>query len=368
MLVKNVTSGEPITAFWANSVANNVNMGTGLHLQARRIHGSHMRPLQMASEPAFQVRYAKSGAITLNAGQIYFNGLLVSPTVDQCDSGTGVEGEVPSEIHSYNMFSSIKNWAQNSIHWMQDINDYPQWYIVITAPLIVNKDNIKQVKAELIKNKPGQEPPTKPEKQEGEEQKQWLCFQLTKAQQNKLLQLISGSIWIWETPISIIGQDGIIVDEDMDSNGTAIFTIKGSIIADVDIDIIGGENVTVNETIIGTTRQYTINATDNDTIISIVAGDGIVVAEKDNTYTISTIASVIHYDFDQQWFIITDGVVTINEEKINEVAEQIANSATVNINVTGIVDEILQGSVQVNTTGLTDGDSSMNAQTTVSVV
>lgn len=322
----------------------------------------------MASEPAFQIRFTKSGSITLNAGQIYFNGLLVSPTVDQCDSGTGVEGEVPTEIHSYNMFSSIKNWNENSVHCMKDIEDYPQWYIVITAPLIVTKENIGKVKAELVKKNPNEQPPTKPEKQQGEEQSQWLCFQVSKKQQEKLLQLISGSVWIWQTPISIIGQDGIIVDESMDTNGTATFTIKGNVISDVDIDIIGGQNISVQETINGTTRQFTINATDKDTIISIVAGDGITVAEKDNTYTISTIASIIHYDFDQQWFIVSDGVVTLNEQKINQVAQEIANNAMVNVNVTGIVDQVVSGRVQVNTTGLTDGENRMDAGTTVGIV
>ena len=159
MVVKNVGRGEPITAFWANSLVNEVNLKQGVHLSGRSIPRPSMRNLQLTSEPAFQIRYTKSGDITLNAGQIYINGLLV-----------GASSEIGEEVskHSYNQFSSLKEWEENSVHTMQDLEDLPEWYIVITGPKVVNSTNIGEVEAKLVKLSKGSEPPEDPTK-EGEQ-------------------------------------------------------------------------------------------------------------------------------------------------------------------------------------------------------
>lgn len=156
MVVKNVGRGEPITAFWANSLVNEVNMKQGIHLSGRSIPRPSMRNLQLTSEPAFQIRYTKSGDITLNAGQIYINGLLVG--------ASSKNGEEVSK-HSYNQFSSLKEWEENSVHTMQNLEDLPEWYIVITAPKVVNSTNIGEVEAKLVKLSKGSEPPKDPTKE-----------------------------------------------------------------------------------------------------------------------------------------------------------------------------------------------------------
>ena len=164
MVVKNVGRGEPITAFWANSLVNEVNLKQGIHLSGRSIPRPSMRNLQLTSEPAFQIRYTKSGDITLNAGQIYINGLLVGASSEKGEEASSEKGEEVSK-HSYNQFSSLKEWEENSVHTMQNLEDLPEWYIVITAPKVVNSTNIGEVEAKLVKLSKGSEPPKDPTKE-----------------------------------------------------------------------------------------------------------------------------------------------------------------------------------------------------------
>lgn len=187
MVVKNVGRGEPITAYWANSLVNEVNMKQGLHLSGRSIPRPSMRNLQLSSEPAFQIRYTKSGDVTLNAGQVYINGLLVG--AGKSDTDGNITGVV--DKHSYNQYSSLKDWDANSVHTMQDLDDLPEWYVVITAPKVVNSSNIHEAEATLIKQAKGSKPPEQPKQNTGnngsgsdteekEEEKMWCCIQISK--------------------------------------------------------------------------------------------------------------------------------------------------------------------------------------------
>ena len=86
-IVKAVTSGEPITAAWANSVVSEVNKTQAIDLSSGMSFRNGSRGIkQTLSDPAFQIRYSY-GTYTLNAGQIYINGQLVKPTTKQQKAG-----------------------------------------------------------------------------------------------------------------------------------------------------------------------------------------------------------------------------------------------------------------------------------------
>lgn len=247
MVVKNVGRGEPITAFWANSLVNEVNMKQGLHLSGRSIPRPSMRNLQLASEPAFQIRYTKSGDVTLNAGQIYINGLLVG--AGKADADGNVTGA--TDKHSYNQYSSLKDWDANSVHTMQDIEDLPEWYVVITGPKVVNSSNISEVEAKLVKQKKGTKPPVQPKENTNtggtgstestteEEEKMWCCIQLSKVVNGELLQLVSGSIFLSTAPVSLVSGDGILIESDEKGEVYKV-NLYVSFIADDGIEIFEG--------------------------------------------------------------------------------------------------------------------------------
>ena len=133
-----------------------------------------------------------------------------------------------------------------------------------------------------------------------------------------------------------IGKDGVEVTTEETTatvDGKEVkktkVTIGASVIADVDVDVRGGENVTVDKTTEGTTQVFTVNTTTPEVEqISIVAGDGITVTHSSNTYTISATISGITYDFDPSWFTVTNNNVTINEAKLDEVAEGLAKNVS----------------------------------------
>ena len=255
MVVKSVGKGEAITAFWANSLVNAVNMTGGTHLSGRSIPRPSMRNVQLASEPAFQIRYTKSGQITLNAGQIYINGLLVGS--GSSESEPQAQGEEVSK-HSYNQFSSIKNWNELSIHDITKPDDLPEWYVVITGPKIVTKANIGEVEATLVKQTKGQSAPEAPKTNSGgntggtstnpggstenqpneeEEEKLWICIQISKVEGTDLLQLVSGSIYLSTTTVSLVGGDGIMVEPNEDGSVQTV-SLYVSFIGDDHIEVI----------------------------------------------------------------------------------------------------------------------------------
>ena len=355
MVIKNVSRGEAITAAWANSLVNEVNLQQGgIRLVGRNVNEISGTRIQMASEPAFQIRYTKNGYVTLNAGQIYVNGYLVTQTAE--------EGETTQ--HSYNQFSSIKNWDKYAIHKMENgLEDLPEWYITIISPKDVDEKNISEVEAELVKNTMGQAAPTKPDKLD--EDKIWECIQVSKVVNGQLLQMVSGSIFFTtpsDSTLSIIAGDGINIYFD-DS------TDKEACVISAKLSVIPKDNII-------TTNQYTdndgnivvevgANIPDVETHkqVSIIAGDGINVDVKEDdviTYTISTTFSPII--FDEEWFIIgEDGTVTINEEKLEQEALAIAPmvSSQITTTATATIDTVndcgREGDIMLEV--VTEGDS-----------
>lgn len=164
-----------------------------------------------------------------------------------------------------------------------------------------------------------------------------------------------------------VGKDGVeVTTEEVTTteNGKEVkktkVTIGASVIADVDIDVRGGSNVTVDKTTEGTTQVFTVNTSlPQIEQVSIVAGDGITVTHSSNTYTISATLSGITYDFDPSWFIVTDTTVTINEAKFEEVAASLAPTVSSQIttvatsNIDGVNDCGREADImlEINTTG-----------------
>ena len=146
---------------------------------------------------------------------------------------------------------------------------------------------------------------------------------------SKTVEVSLDPSFIPQSGLSIIGGDGVKITE-IDSHTVKVSFDVSPIIAS-DIEVRGGVDIYVEPHTEGTTRVFTINA-----------------------------VSKINYDFDTNWFKINNGVVTFNEDKLIQLAEQIANNTTVNLQVTGIVDTVKNGSVQVNTTGLIDGVAETN--------
>lgn len=283
MVIKNVSRGEPITALWANSLVNEVNLNQGIRLRGRNVNDSSGSRIQMASEPAFQIRYTKNGYVTLNAGQIYINGYLVTQTAE--------EGQTAQ--HSYNQFSSIKNWDKYAIHQMANgVEDLPEWYILITSPKKVTESNISEVEAELVKKTKGQAKPTKPENI-GDD-KLWACVQISKVVDNQLLQLVSGSIFFttpsessssYDGELSIIAGDGINVDFDSNDNAYTI-SAKLSIIPTDDFIAVNQYTDTSGTIMVELSKGASAITADP---ISLIQGTNIILSKNtaNNSYTIN---------------------------------------------------------------------------------
>lgn len=367
-VVKSVTSGQPITAAWANSLVHEVNTRQGLLLLGKTVHPNYVTPSKANNDPAFQIRYC-TGRYSLNAGQIYINGHLVTNGHKESTTTTG-EGSsaTTSYVNSYNMYSSCKNWHEVCNYTPSSGTDLPIWFITISSPkAIITKDNISEVVAELVVTTDETKIPQ--QREEDAETKKFTVIQLNKKDGTNLVQLVSGTLYLTDTIPSLVAGDGIKIEEE--DNNVLVISANPSVIAQVDVDVREGENVTVVKSVENNTRVFTVHAnveippTPPQKTISIVAGDGIQVDAKEDgdqtTYTISC-SSPIQYDFDEEWFIVTDGVVTFNTQKLVQLAEEIAANTTVDVNVTGIVDEVKTGRVQVNTTGINNGEATTNVR------
>lgn len=342
-VIKTVTKGQPIKAAWANSLVHEVNTKEGLRLKGTRTYSNFNFPSHAVNDTAWQIRRSV-GCISLNAGQIYINGILI-------DSG----------IRSFNQVSSANNWVDVCNFYPADETEFPVWYLTIKYPDKITTENLNSVECNLILNKYSEalEAPTRPEALE--EGYKWQCIQLNTVDQANVVQLVSGTIYLNDTMPSIVAGDGIKIDEPQED--VLVISCNPSVIANVDVR--AGDNVWVDKSTDNTTRVFTVHAVlPNIPTVSIVAGDGIQVDSTQNgdqtIYTISNTYSPIIYDFDEQWFIVENGTVTFNTDKLVALAQEIADNTTVNVNVTGIVDEVKSGKVQVNTTGINDGAATTN--------
>lgn len=335
-VIKTVTKGQPIKASWANSLVHEVNTKEGLRLKGTRTYSNFNLPSQAVNDTAWQIRRSV-GCISLNAGQIYINGILI-------DSG----------IRSFNQVSSANNWVDVCNFYPADETEFPVWFLTIKYPDKITTENLNSVECNLILNKYSEalEAPTRPEQLE--EGYKWQCIQLNTVDQSNVVQLVSGTIYLNDTIPSIVAGDGIKIEEPQED--VLVISCNPSVIANVDVDIRAGENVRVDKSTDNTTRVFTVHA-NLPTIptVSIVAGDGIQVDASQHgdvtAYTISNTYSPIIYDFDEQWFIVTDNKVTLNEEKLDTLVNEAINELGVEVTGEGLVESTFRGNLVANTQG-----------------
>lgn len=105
------------------------------------------------------------------------------------------------------------------------------------------------------------------------------------------------------------------------------------------ICINSGTGISVSKT----NNVYTITNTAIHDAVEVVAGNGICVVQTGNKYKVSVKPPCstccvcicgVKYSFDPAWFIVTNNTVTINEAKINQVAEGIAPTVSSQITST----------------------------------
>ena len=323
MLVKNVTSGEPISAAWANSLVNNVNLKQGLSVANRSVEFTKARGgLQFANDAAWQIRITQDRKVTINAGQIYINGLLVSPE---------------DAKHSYNQFCSCSNWETVCVQEIGDDGSLPIFYIDLKMPSQVTEENIDEVTATLKVKKSGElsDDESNEENDDNEEGTRSITIQLNDVVENEIKQKVSGSIYldsaaagfprakegiiiceeeneiedeqgnktkvkenVIKLHVSIIGEDGIEVldslyekshedvnpDAEKEENPARIFTIRGK-----RISFVGEDGITIEETkeMISEDEGGTLETPKEQTIytikgkaFSIIGKDGIFVYEE----------------------------------------------------------------------------------------
>lgn len=120
MSVRRVNSGEPITAFWANSIVNALDTYGGNRNNGTSGVGGNA-PQQFTYPAAFQIQMTASGCWTIEAGTIYINGKLIQ--------GNG---------NTYGQHSSsLQNWEQVYFHNGKNL---PKWKIKGYIPSSPDKD------------------------------------------------------------------------------------------------------------------------------------------------------------------------------------------------------------------------------------
>ena len=138
------------------------------------------------------------------------------------------------------------------------------------------------------------------------------------------------------------------------------------------IKITGGEGINVT----GGPKCWTISNTTTYVPTEVVAGNGICVVQTGNKYKVSikppcstccVCICGVKYSFDPAWFTVTNNTVTINEAKINQVAEGIAPnvSSSITTTTTAAIDTYSDVSVRCDmVTGRFGGDVMATVNTT----
>lgn len=70
------------------------------------------------------------------------------------------------------------------------------------------------------------------------------------------------------------------------------------------------------------------------------------------------------YTFDEHWFIVTDGEVTINEEAVAALIDEAVSDISVDVTAEGLIESNTHGNLRVTTTGL-NSLTNLSADSTV---
>lgn len=303
MVVKEVQSGEPISASWANSLVKAVNTYGGTSHSDRAGDATLAKPIQLASEPAWQIRYTKNHQITLNAGQIYINNQLIT-----C-------GE-----NSYNQYGSVEDWTRLSVYTPTSAEDLPIWSIYIYQAK--NAETKPTTRAILKVRSSAEAVPALDTPPDGYSLIKQIQLNTVDSTTKSLKQLVSGSIYISSqnggsvdiNPISLVAGDGIKLTFTTDPDACKIEQ-NLSVISTDDIILVSQtaapDNVhiirlSVNSDILRDTISQIISdhlsVIKGDTI-SLIAGDGIEFSEVDGDGIVIQLAN-------RESTINLDGLVT----------------------------------------------------------
>ena len=225
-VVKTVTSGQPITAGWANSLVHEVNTQQGLRLSGKPSNSTSLRPVKAENTPAWQVSYG-NGSYTINGGQLYLNGLLVG-------------GHYETLASSYNMVCSASNYEEAKTYTPSSNEDLPRFWLQVAYTTPITPDNINNATCKLIVTK-NDEAPSIPEDSTNPDnttQKVYKNIQLTTVKGTDVLQMVSGSIY-YNTTVSLVSGDGILIEEEASTNSYKV-NLYMSFIADDGIQITEG--------------------------------------------------------------------------------------------------------------------------------
>ena len=178
MSVQFVRKGEPITAFWANSLVNAVNTQSTSKGQAHVNTGYN--PLHQYVNPAaFQIQMTQSGCYTIEPGTIFIN-------------GTEIIGK--GETHSAHK-SSLQNWEDTFFHKGKKL---PKWKIKgyiprdYTGDVSASKFWLINENSEVEQNKENMPPDDVPEGAMWWEQ----LINEVDDNQGTIKQIVSGTIYI----------------------------------------------------------------------------------------------------------------------------------------------------------------------------
>lgn len=336
MLVKNVTAGEPITASWANALVNNVNQRQSVNVSTRGVEFTKAKGgMQFVNDPAWQIRITADRKVTLNAGQIYVNGLLVKPK----DSAQAES--------SYNQICSVTGWKDNCVKdYIED--DLPVFTIEIEMPNVVDESNISDVVATLKVAKAGEAnsgSSNEDGNDEDDSDKRKISIQINDVEGKEIKQLVSGTIWLNYNTVSFIAGDNMHLIQKVDEV-TKVETLqihnKHSFVAGDGITILEEEELPDDKAEDFVPKNIITIST---TPLSFIGTDGITIeegeeeiADESNPDTTKKVKTVtIGGGGGNYSFIGKDGI-TILEEEISETRE---DGTTKNVQQISIFDKFI---------------------------
>lgn len=268
MIVKNVSPGQPITAAWANSLVNTVNQKNGILVPHSRIDNTKAKGGALFSDSeAWKVNVANDGKIILNAGQVFINGLLVKPENAQT---------------SHNNLCSASNWKD--VFLQEWTEDKPIFVLNIEMPFVCNESNISDVKCEIKIESAGAQNDNDQEGETDEEnQTRKVKIQLndivTEGEKKKIVQLVSGTIFLNYNTVSFIAGDNIHLIQKVDEE-----TKQETLLIHNKLSFVEGDGISIEETEeVETTEEesYPKKIIEICNKHSFVAGDGISIEETE---------------------------------------------------------------------------------------
>lgn len=177
MGIKRVIAGEPITAFWANSLATHIDTISSQGVYNRGVTSSG-HEVSFSYNGGFQIQMTPQGDYTIEAGSIFVNGTLIKGT----STGFG------------NNYSSLQNWDEVMHHKGKNL---PKWKIKGYIPTDYT-GNISASKFWLInENSEAAEGANMPPEEVPEGMTKWeqLINEVDEAK-GLIKQIVTGSIFI----------------------------------------------------------------------------------------------------------------------------------------------------------------------------